>query len=109
MDDQRPDDSGVSTAGHRAGSPGVVRRLFDIDTYVSPWSRAGWRWVVARLVLFVVGSELGSLLWRIVDPTGDRSFLERLVTNVYIWACVVVTASYALQERRARRRAAVNE
>jgi hypothetical protein len=103
MDDHQPEDLRVSTAGLRAGSRGVLRRLFDFNSDDYTWTGFGWRWLLARLGLFVVGSQLGSLLWRIVDPTGDRSFLERLYTNVYIWACLIITAVYAIIERRARR------
>ncbi|MEV6282089.1 hypothetical protein [Kribbella sp. NPDC051770] len=83
---------------------GVMRQLFDTNTlyYWGP----GWvRWFVLRFVLLVIGTEVGAVLWRVVvDSDGERSFFERMLTNVYIWACLIATLIYAIVDRRARRR-----
>jgi hypothetical protein len=102
--------SGQPTADRQAGSPGVLRQLLDVNTFWDPERKSGgFRWIAARLGLFVVGTGIGSVLWGLVDPGSDRSLVERVVSNVYIWACLIATAVYAVLDRRARRRSAVND
>jgi hypothetical protein len=78
-----------------------LRQMFDINTMYSDDS-GGWRRWIYRLLLFGAGSGAGWLIWRLVDPAsaGDRSFLERMVTNVYVWACLILTGVYWLLDRR---------
>lgn len=84
---------------------GGLRELFDINSYYSDKPGALKRWI-ARILLFGLGSLAGWAIWWLVDPdsAGDRSFLERMVTNVYVWTCLVATAIYHLRDRRAAAR-----
>ncbi|WP_020391413.1 hypothetical protein [Kribbella catacumbae] len=100
MDEQRPEQP---TADTQAGRAGIVRELFDINSMYNPRTPAWPRWL-GRLVLFGVGSGIGGILWRVVDDSaGDRSFGERMLTNVYIWATLIATGLYALHDWRMRR------
>jgi len=102
MDDQGAQQREQGTAGTKAG--GAVRELFDFNFMYegdAPW----WRQWLIRFALFGAGSLLGEFLWGIVvEDAGDRSFWERLLTNVYIWACLITTGLYALGDWRARRK-----
>jgi hypothetical protein len=84
---------------------GIFRQLFDINSFYSEEGR-GWRLWLVQVVLFGVGNGVGWLIWRIVDAdsASDRSFWERLLTNAYIWTCLIATAAYALRDWLARRR-----
>ncbi|NEA32013.1 hypothetical protein [Streptomyces sp. SID13031] len=102
MDDQHPEAPAADT---QAGRAGVVRELFDINTFYAAGKPGRLRWYAIRLGLFVLGSGIGWILWRIIDAdsAGGRSFGERLLTNAYLWTCLIATAFYAIHDRRTRR------
>jgi hypothetical protein len=91
------------TAEAQAPKVGVVRQLLDVNCFWEPWW--GWRQWLIQLGLFGVGSEIGGLIWRLIDAdsASDRSFFERMLTNAYVWTCLIATALYALHDRRTRR------
>jgi hypothetical protein len=109
MEGTQPQQSEESTVDARPGRVGIFRELFDINSYSAGEGR-GWRIWLVQVVLFGVGSGVGWLIWRIVDADSadDRSFFERILTNAYVWSCLIVTAVYALRDWLARRRNAKN-
>ncbi|WP_328996702.1 hypothetical protein OG394_18830 [Kribbella sp. NBC_01245] len=40
------------------------------------------------------------------EAAGDRWFGERLISNTYVWACLIATGLYALYDRRIQRQRA---
>lgn len=104
MEDPQQKQPELAIVGTPAPRIGIVRQLFDINAFYTGPGR-GWRLWGSQVLLFVAGTVLGSIFWRLVhdDSAGDRSFLERMLTNVYIWACLLTTGFYALRDWRARR------
>lgn len=105
MEGTQPQQSEESTVDAPAGRVGILRQLFDIDSF---YTQEGWRWRLwlVQVALFGVGDGVGWLIWRIVDAdsASDRSFWERLLTNAYIWTCLIVTGVYAFRNWLARRK-----
>jgi hypothetical protein len=107
VDNQQSNHPEQPPADARAGDDGIVRELFDVNTFFLA-GRQGWpRWFAIRLILFVLGSVIGGILLRIIDkqPVGDIWFVGGLISNAYIWACVIATALYGVRDRQAHRHA----
>ncbi|MFG1819436.1 hypothetical protein ACGFIF_37140 [Kribbella sp. NPDC049174] len=104
--DEQGDQAGVAAAPAAIGAA-VVRKLFDINTFYGAGA-SGVRWYVARLGLLAVGNGIGGVLWGIVsdEPAGDRWFGERLISNAYLWVCLIATGLYAVYDRRVQRQRA---
>jgi hypothetical protein len=94
-------------ADTQAGRAVTVRELFDINTFYDDRPGRAARWVI-RVILGVLGSIIGWILWRIVDEdsVGDRSFVEEMLGNAYIWACLITTMLFGMRDWRGRRRRA---
>lgn len=76
----------------------VLRGLFDINTMYEGEGKHWWAWWIARIALFGIGRLVGGVFWELAtgEPAGDRSFLEQLLSNAYIWAMLLVSGVSAL-------------
>jgi len=58
------------------------------------------------VLLWGLGGLIGGLLWELAtgEPADARSFVERFLTNAYLWAAVLTTALFALVRGWQKRR-----
>ncbi|GAB3928194.1 hypothetical protein GCM10029976_025520 [Kribbella albertanoniae] len=80
----------------------ALRSLFDFNDMGEHEGKWGWLWWIARIALFGLGSLVGGQLWELATGDPERSFLERGLTNAYIWLTLLTTGLYALYDRRSR-------
>jgi polyferredoxin len=84
----------------------VLRGLFDLNAMYEGEGKRWWAWWLARVLLWGLGGLIGGLLWELAigEPADARSFVERFLTNAYLWATVLTTAVCALVSGWRKRR-----
>ncbi len=87
--------------GDQASALTVSRVLSGLFDFNSPYQGEGkhwWAWWIARIALFGIGRLVGGVFWELAtgEPAGDRSFLEQILSNAYIWATLLTTGICAL-------------
>ncbi|MFC9694943.1 hypothetical protein ACFTSF_40725 [Kribbella sp. NPDC056951] len=84
----------------------VLRGLFDFNTMYEGEGKRWWAWWIARIALFGIGRFVGGMFWELTtgEPADQRSFLEQILTNAYIWATLLTSGVLALVSGSKNRR-----